>query len=164
MPGTRTAPAIDGTPNRKLLSVSYLSSVEESVRSEAYLVSASATPAEIEAFIDALQDATTASIVRVSVNDVYEGTKSVGNTTADGMQSLDDKMLIRARNVAVNNLRYLAIPAPIQLLFQPDSELPNVGALPFATITTAWQSIAANYNIEAIYFSERSETNQAVLV
>lgn len=171
MPGTRTAPTIDGAPNRVKVSVTFISAVENTARSESYLFDANATNAEIEAFLVELQKITTASIFRVEKSDVYQSVASKANASDDGLQSLDDKVVIRGRNSATNNLRYFNIPAPVSTMFLPDSELIDTQntALTesneaFGLFQTALTAVNGVYPAEAVFFSERQETNEATLL
>lgn len=160
--GTRTAGTVDGAGQYTKVSISFLAAGETKPRSESYLVSASASDAEIEAFVAAVQALTTASICRVGVEKVYTGAALLANATTTGRTSFEDKVVISALNIAVNNRRYVNIPAPDVALVPLDSEIPITGLTAFGTLITAYDDIKANYDADRVFFSERQETNTPV--
>jgi hypothetical protein len=164
--GTRTAPTINGTGTYKQISVTFVSVIEDTPRSESYILAPGSSDAEIEAFIVALQAESTASIHKVAVSDVYVGLALKSNATADGKPSLDDKLVIRTKNQAHNNIRYVNVPAPIAENFLANSEDVNMDLTEntaLQALLTAWDPIDDSYNAQAIFLSERSETNKASL-
>lgn len=120
--GTRTAPAVTGTAQSILVTVTYLALVEENPRSHSYLIDALSTDAQIEAFVVALQASSTASIVKVAVSRVFAGAESKTNATADGRPSFEDKVRISLKNVGLNATRRYYVPAPVNTYFEANSE------------------------------------------
>ena len=162
--GTRTAPTVDGTGQFIRVSVLFVSLTEDRPRSQSYLFSASATDAQIEAFIAALQDMTTASIAQIEVGKVYAGAPSKANATGDGRTSLEDYIVISTKNVVVNNTRRLYIPAPHNTNFEPETELlitdTSVGNnVELGALLTAFDAVKANYDPVTISFTEHQDSN-----
>lgn len=122
MAGTRTAPDVTGTATSKHLSVHFID-VSGDVWSESHLVPIAATNAQIEAYLDALQAGSGASIYKVGVETMF-GTDALadsGNATDIDVKSSSvfDKLGVTLKHTTdpEKKNKIVTIPAPIAPLF-----------------------------------------------
>lgn len=163
--GTRTAPAVTGTAQNIVVSITYLSLVEESPRSHSYIMDALSTDAQIEAFVDAMQAETTASIVEVSVARSFSGALSKTNATADGRPSFEDKIRIGLKNVALKANRYYYVPAPVNTNFEANSEnlITDVATnTALGALLTAITPVQGSFAPSTIGFVEHNERQPSI--
>jgi len=100
MPGTRTAPAIDGTPNWKVLSITVYDYTGEQ-RTDSYYLDADASNAEIEAIVDKLQDTTNATIWKVSVTDLYNSVGDSSNALEEVWEEASSNLVLLMKSASV---------------------------------------------------------------
>lgn len=159
MPGTRTAPTINGTPTYKQLSLSMIDFTGD-LYSETFRIDAAAAPADIEAFVVAYQDATNASVYRADVQDVYRGVSDGSNNAAnDPRRSVFQgvNLLFRQPDFTSTGLR---IVAPLDALMVLNTDLVNPSAAQYVALVNAYLAIVTGTpDWESASYSERKETN-----
>lgn len=158
--GTRTAGDVTGTPTVKRISWSMQGINDDKSVSHSYLISNLSTNVELEAFLDAIQALSTASMWEVRKTDVFSGVRSKSNATGDGRPSVDDKFFMTMKSVAQANTRQVIVPAPVSDIFDANSEnIQTTDALVVA-LKTAADAIGAGYVGSWVSFTEYSETNE----
>lgn len=116
MPGTRTAPAIDGTPNWKVVSVTFYDYTGEQ-RTDSYYFDADSTDLEIETFVDALQATSNGTIWKVGVTDFYNSVGDSSNALEAVWEDADTNVVLLAKSPTVVKGTDFYIPAPINAMF-----------------------------------------------
>jgi hypothetical protein len=123
MAGTRTAPDVTGAITAKQLSVHFVD-ISGDVWSESYLLPAASTNAQVEAYVDAVQAGSAASIYKIEVNSVY-GTDALAdssNAQNDGEvkgASVFDKLNVTLKHTTdpEKKNKIVSVPAPLAILF-----------------------------------------------
>lgn len=165
MPGTRTAPTVDGTPPFQQVSFQFIDSTED-IRSVSIQLPPGATAAQIEAIAAALQARSNASLFKIEVKEVYASTPDVGNALAEVHISVFDNVVVLFKD-QLNHSQDIFVLAPITALQPDDSDTP-VGTQLTAIIlavtsaleqgtTDDWQAVSARY-------TERREKNQRTFI
>lgn len=112
MPGTRSAPTVDGTPTYKSVSAS-LYDADEGDTTVTFRIDAASTDAEIEAYIVALQAGSNASVYDVRVEDVYQGIGLASNALADDYVSVKDAVRFSNKELSTGAYIRAYLPAPL---------------------------------------------------
>jgi hypothetical protein len=161
MAGTRTAGTVDGTGSFKEVSVRWIDAVGD-IRSDATIVDAAATDAQIEAVVAALQAGSNASIYAVRVTEVYEGAKSKSNAVAGVRESVQDNIVYHAKDTGRVDRRSF-LPSPLAAVFVADTETPDEGDALVVTLMAAWDTVwAGTFAGVSLRFTERREINEKV--
>lgn len=112
MPGTRSAPTVNGTPTKRVLSVSFYDA-DEGDTTVTFQIAAAATDADIEAYVAAAQAGTNSSIYDVSITESYQGIGLASNALADDYVSVKDNVRFSNKNVATGAYIRAYLPAPL---------------------------------------------------
>jgi len=161
--GTRTATTVDGTPDFKRVSIHYVD-VSGDLRSVSSVIAAGDTDTEIEALVDALQDATQASIYEVSVAYVYTSTPDAQNAVAGSRDSVYDNVVTLYKNAAAQISRDLFIPAPAPEIMNGDLDEIDATSTELLAVYTALAAVSSGYQIVSARYTERREINKRVLI
>jgi hypothetical protein len=116
MPGTRTAPTINGTPTFIQLSVTLYDYTGEQ-RTDTYFVDADSTDAELEAYVAALQAVTNGTIWRVKVGYVYNSIGDSGNAIEEVWEDADSNLVVLLKSASIEKGQDWYVPAPINAMF-----------------------------------------------
>lgn len=161
MPGTRTAPTIDGTGTFIEISLRWIDAVGD-VRSDASLIASAASDAQIESVAAGMAAASNASLYAVRVTKVYEGAKSKTNGSASSRISSDDNIVYHAKDTARVDRRSF-LPAPTAAVFVANTETPDAGDAEIVAIMAAWDAVwAGTFAGVSLRFTERREINEKV--
>lgn len=163
MPGTRTAPAINGTPAYQLISFHYIDYSGDR-RSVSVQTGAGVANSALEALADNMQDYSNASLWKVGVEAVYAGDMVRANALAEVYPSVYDNVVILYKT-ADNRSQNIFIPAPTEEIQPQDQDTPdtatlitfNLVALPVLNGTPS-----IGYTARSARFTERREKNQSV--
>lgn len=155
MPGTRTAPTVDGTPDFKTISVTVYDYSGQQ-RTDSYLVDADSSDAEVEAFVAALQDLTNATIWRVKVSDIYNSIGDKGNALEEVWENQKTNVVSLLKNVLQVGQDWY-IPAPINGMFIDGSEEIDPANADFATYLASILPMRAGYSVISARFSHRRQ-------
>ena len=170
MAGTRTAPVLTGTATAKRLSVHYIDDSGDTW-SEAHIVPITSTAAQRESFVDALQDASSASIYMVEVSDDFgsDGLADAGNADGTGAKSasLFDRLAVTIKHTTdpEKKNKIVNIPAPLLVNFVTSvddvSDNVDVESAEFiAVLTSALSLFGAGWAIAWVRYVEHVEVNQ----
>lgn len=165
MPGTSTAPTVDGTPPFQHVSFSFIDSSED-IRSIAIQLPPGATAAQIQAIANQLQSLSNASLFKVSVTASYSSIPDVGNAEPEVHMSVYDNVVVLFKD-QLNHSQDIFIPAPTTDLQPTDTDTPDsaellaLGVAVTAALeqgtTDDWQPVSARY-------TERREKNQRTFI
>jgi len=160
--GTRTAPAVNGTPQYQLASFAFVD-VSGDVRSVAIQGPAAATNAQWEAIAQAFEDATQASNWQINVQFVYEGDKDPGSAVAGSRDSVYDNVTNLLKNTARVS-RDVFIPAPASEIMNGDLDEINAASTELAAFYTALLAVSTGFTVRSARYTERREINKRVLI
>lgn len=165
MPGTRTAPAVNGTPSFSRVSVTLIDASGD-IRTVSWQMGPGVTNAQIEAAVDNIQDYSNASMYKVEVSAVYNSAPQQTSALAEVYPSVYDNVVLLYKD-ALNNSENVFIPAPTTELQPSGSDTPDTTVLAgirasFAatmngTGSAGWTPISAR-------FTERREKNQRIFI
>ena len=162
---TRTAPAVNGTPNVLQVSIRWID-VSGDLRAVSIDADPGATNAEIEALVDNLQTMSNASIYRVEVSQVYNSIPSVASATAGIYPSVFDNVVLLLKTPD-NQSTNVFIPAPDATVMSSSSDTPLTAPLLAiaASITNVLEGTGTeDWNLVSARFTERREKNQRVFI
>jgi hypothetical protein len=160
MPGTRTAPTIDGTPDFKRVSVTVYDYTGEQ-RTDSYQLDADATAVEIEAFVAALQTVTNATIWRVSVSDVYNSVGDSSNAVEDVWEEASSNVVLLAKNTANASINFF-IPSPVNAMFTEGTENIDPTDADLAALLAAILAMKAGYSFVSARFTSRRDIGSKI--
>lgn len=170
MPGTRTAPTIDGTPPITRVTIRSIDFAGDrrAVALDILNASGTVTNAEIETLVAAYQAATNGSVYAVDVTLTYTSAYQASNALNAVRASNDDAIII---NLGDPTKRYqgLVLRAPLSTQFTPaGSEQPDPQAAALAAYIVAGLAVVnggatgtGTYTAKSARFSEHSEVNPA---
>lgn len=155
MAGTRTAPAINGTPSFKTVSIRWID-YTGNLRSDNYQLPAAATDAQVEALVAALQAGSNASIYRVDVNFAYYSVEDSSNANEVVWEDVKDNLVIQAKNTLADS-EQMYVPAPSNDMFIEGTENIDPTNTELAAILTATlAAFGAGYGIVGARLSKRT--------
>lgn len=155
MPGTRTAPTIDGTPTFLNVSVTVYDYTGEQ-RTDTYQIDADSTDAEIEAFVAATQALTNSTLWRISISQVYNSIGDKSNALEDVWENAKDNCVFLIKDT-VNNGQDWYIPAPINDMFIEGSEEINPAYAALVTYLASILPMRAAYSVVSGRFTHRKQ-------
>lgn len=156
MPGTRTAPTVDGTPNWKVVSVTLYDHTGEQ-RTDSYYFDADSTAAEIEAFVVALQDVTNGTIWKVGVTDLYNSIGDSSNAIEEVWEDADTNVVLLAKSPTVVQGMDFYIPAPINAMFLEGTNEIDPANADLAAFMTAILAMKAGYSFVSARLTSRRD-------
>jgi len=165
MPGTRSAPAIDGSPDFLLTSFQWVDYVGDRYSAQIVMSGTTATPAEIETLADALQDASNASLWRVQVTQDYQGAMLKSNALEEVWNDAEDVVVIHYKNPTTRASEYVNFPAPIDSIFVDGTEQIDTANATFTAILAAVAAtLPTGFNPVTVRFSQHKDVNQSTLI
>lgn len=165
----RTAPAVDGTPIVKQVSLRWID-VSGDKRSDSYTFLPGVTDAQIEAWATAMGAASNANLYDVTVTYGYSDLPDSDDADNATKESLMDNIVILAKN-PIKQTDDLFIPAPIADMLQDNGSGDSDEIDPLSAELAAAMSTflvlrnvgaAATYEVVSGRFTERKEINKKV--
>jgi len=160
--GTRTAPAINGTPSYQLASFAFVD-LSGDQRSVAVQGPAGATAAQWEAIAAAFEDASQASLWSANIQNVYEGDKDPGNAVGGSRDSVYDNVTTLLKNTARVS-RDVFVPAPAPEIMFGDLDEIDPASTELAALFTALLAVSSGFTVRSARYTERKEINKRVLI
>lgn len=136
MPGTRNAPTVDGTPNFRIASFSFIGAREDR-KSISFPFAGDTTDLELEAIATALQAGSNGSMWRIQVTDDYSAVPIVSNAVDAQYSSLQDNVLISYKNPTTRATEFFYVPAPIASMLLAGSEEVDTADATFTALLAA---------------------------
>lgn len=162
MPGTRTAPAVDGNATFLALSMKLVdaSGDERSVRIQP--LKSSVSDAEIESLVAATQALSNASVAVVNVISIYAGALSASNALDTSYQSVYDNVVLLEKNASTTQAINAFIPAPINTLID-EGDVVDTDLVAYATWRGAVGDVLDDdFAPVSVRFTERREKNDSI--
>lgn len=160
MPGTRTAPTVDGTPNYQTVSFTWYDYTGDQ-RTDTYPIDTTATSAEIEALAVALQAASNGTLWKIQVSQNYNSVGSKTNAIEEVWENVKDNVTILYKN-AQNNGDDFFIPSPINAMFVEGTENIDPANAVFGAVLTAIDAIKTSYSAVSARLSHRKQIGKRV--
>lgn len=179
MAGTRTAPAVTGAATNLQLSVSFIDDSGDTW-SESHVLPVGTTNANIEAYLDALQAASGASIYKAGIESVW-GTDALADSgNADPAigflksRSVFDSLNVTLKHTTVPDMKnkIVRVPAPLAEMFVNNfidttpnpptyvSDNPDIVSTVLVALLGAIQTLFPAYSIAWSRYSEKTELNE----
>lgn len=177
--GTRTAPDVTTTATSKHIGVHFID-ISGDTWSESHIIPAAATNAQIEAYLDALQAATGASIYKVEVSQMF-GTDALADSTNASNDDLKSASVFDKVGVTLKHTtdpekknKIVTIPAPIAEIMSRNPDTPpydfvsdvidGSSAELAAVMGTALTMFGAGWAIAWARYVEKVEVNERVRI
>jgi hypothetical protein len=159
MPGTRTAPTVDGSPSYKQVSLSLIDAVTDEV-SNSLIADATATDAEVETYAAETQARSNASLYCVKVSDVYMGAKLSTNALSEVFLNAQDNIRYSVKESPTSR-QFAYIPSPLESQLIAGTENPDTAALAswFGAVLAILKGNWAGLNVG---FVEHKDRNQSI--
>lgn len=161
MPGTRTAPTVDGGNDFKVVTLKWIDYTSDK-RSDAYIVDATlGTNAAIEAFAVAMQAVSNASLYDIRVGDVYSGAADgTSNALEEVWENVQDNLVLQAKQPFGGQSLRTYVPSPVESMFLEGTEDIDPANVPLGVVITTWKAmIAADYEVVGARFTHRRQIN-----
>lgn len=164
MPGTRTAPTVDGTGFTFIkVSLRWMDYTGD-VRTDSYQFDPAATPALIEAFAAASQAASNATLYAVIVGDVYTSVPDAQNALEEVWENVTDNLVLQSKNPVGDSIRGY-VPSPINDMFiENTDDIDPSDATLIAYITAFVALLPAGYDVVGARFTSRRQINQQIKI
>ncbi len=158
MPGTRTAPTVDGTPTSTVVTLHTIDASGD-LYANSYKTTNQPTDASVEALANAYQDVSNASLYKVSITVNYYNQPDPSQAVAAYRGSVANGINMLYAD-SIGNTQTPRLIAPISDLFVQDTDtvlLPLPVA--FSTLISAQNLLlgALNYNLVSLQYTERRE-------
>ena len=159
----RTAPAINGTPIYKTLSLSWIDASGD-LRTDTIQLPVAATDAQMEAIANTVEDVSNASLYKITVGEVYNSIADKDDAVDAVKDSVYDNLVILAKT-ALNASSRVFIPAPEGALFVPGTDQIDPSNADLAAVLAAMlAALGVTYDVVSIRYTERREINESVKI
>lgn len=156
MPGTRTAPTVDGLAfNFILVSLTWYDYTGEQ-RTDTYQLDADSSAAEIEAFAAAEQALSNATLWRISVQQVYNSVGDSGNALEEVWENAKDNLVFLLKD-AMNNARDFYVPSPVNSAFIEGTEEIDPTSAGIVALLASILPMRSGYSVVSGRFSHRKQ-------
>jgi len=158
---TRTAPAVDGTPNVEQVSFRFIDRSGDK-RAVSIEIALATVDADIETLAAALAANTNASLYEIVRSQKYYSPPVSTNATAAEENSVYDNIVLLAKS-NTGDTEELFIPAPERGLFVGDTDNPDAADTDLQAIIAAFEAVASGTKVVVSgRYTERREKNQSV--
>lgn len=163
MPGTETAPAVDSVaPPLVQLSVRWIDYSGDK-RADSYLIAPAATDIQINAFVDALQAASNASIYEVQKTLVFASNPGKANALEEVWENVTDNVVLQMKNPTTQQSQRVFIPSPINDMFvEGEDDIDPADATLDAVKDAFVAVLPAGYGVIGGRFTSRRQMNQQI--
>jgi hypothetical protein len=158
MPGSRTAPTIDGNPTFVSVQVRLIDHTGD-IRSVTFLADQSQLDADIETYVAALQTITNASVFEVNVAARYVSNPSAADADASSYLSVYDNIVLNLKNPATQRQSNAFVPAPLEALIDGGDRV-DVANTDYVAWVNAVNALIVG-NAVTVRFTERRDKNDS---
>jgi len=158
MAGTRTAPTVGAGTQTTLGVTIHLIDASGDLFTE-YVVASTDDLVDIEAFVNAYQPATQASVWKVSFTQEWEGEADPDNAESLFRGSVSDGINLLFKDVPAQAKQTPRLVAPVASVMQGDFDIPTLvspSVLP-ALVTQYLTLLGGAYGLDSMQFTERRE-------
>lgn len=160
MPGTRTAPTVNGTPNYILVTLTWYDYTGDQ-RSDTFQFDADSTNVEIEAFAAAQQALSNATLWRIQVSQGYNSDGDSGNALEEVWENAKDNLVFLLKDL-LNNSMDIFVPAPINSVFIEQTETIDPTSAEIVALLAATLPMKAGYSVKSGRFTHRKQIGKKV--
>lgn len=165
MPGTRSAPIVDGSPDFLLTQFRWIDYVGDKYAMSLLMSGTTATPAEIETLADAFQAASNASLWEINVTQQYSSVPLKSNALEEVWNDAEDVVVIHYKNPTTRADLYANFPAPLDDIFVEGTEQVDTADTLFTDILAAIAAVLpSGFSPLTVRFSKHREINDAELI
>lgn len=158
MAGTRTAPTVDGTPNKVIISLSVIDASGDKYADSLVLLAAPLA-ADIEAYVAAYQLVTQASVYAVRVDSYYEGDADPDNAETDQRNSVTDGINLLWKDFTALKSQTSRVVAPIPEVMQGNQDIPLLTYADMITYIAETGDILTAYALQSAQYTNRVQRN-----
>jgi hypothetical protein len=161
MPGTRTAPTVDGNQNALNVTLHWIDSTGEK-RADSILCVTTATPAQIEAYAAAAQAMSNASLYKVTVKNEYTSTPQKSSASATVYENVGDSIVVQFKDAVLNTSQRGYIPSAdndVAMIVGTENVDPASTEM-LAYLAALNALLPTNYAPVGARFSERRDINE----
>lgn len=159
----RTAPTYDGTPSYITISYRWIDANGNKESTPYITTLARATVANIEAMADALVAGSNANLYDIVLETHTEGAPTASTATEAPRESANDFINTLVRDPVSRKTQEVAIPAPIDAMFLPDTNIVDVSNVTYQAVNTAADALLpAAYAFISVRFSQHRKINAKV--
>jgi len=154
MPGTRTAPAVTATADRRILTVRYIDASGD-VGAEGLDVPVAATAANLETIVAKYQAASQTSVYEVQDTLVRTGDADPDNALTDQRNSIKQGIngLFKSGTVT----EQLRIVAPVTDAMQGNQDIPLLSSTQVSELIAAILAVKTGFSFKRAQYTERRE-------
>ncbi len=159
----RTAPDIETASTFKELACRFID-ISGDQRTVSFRIDSAATAEDIETFVVAMGAATNASLYRVEISEMWEGSASPSNALqAAKSASAFANIVALYTDVANDRTENVFVPAPVGTLVIDDTDNPDPAG--YAALDAAFDAIKFGAGaLKSLRYTERREVNARVKV
>lgn len=159
MAGARSAPTVDGSPTRKILTLRWIDHTGD-FRSDSYVIEDAATDIAIEAFCTAMVAASNASLYEIKVADDYNSVPDSSNALEAVWENAKSNVVVQFKHPTLESIRTF-IPSPLEAMFVPGSDNVDPTNAVFLAVVTNFDAIVdVDYTAVGVRFTHRRDINQ----
>lgn len=154
--GTRTAPTVDGSPNKVLVSLSVMDASGDRY-TDSLLLTSAPLDADIEAYVAAYQLCTQASVYSVNVQTLYEGDADPDNALTSQRNSVKDGVNLLWKDFTTLTTKSTRVVAPVPEAMQGNQDIPLLTFADFVTYIAETGDILTAFALQSAQYTERRE-------
>lgn len=158
MAGTRTAPTIDGSPGKVIVSIRLIDSSGDK-HAESIILDAVPLDADVESYVAAYVAMSQASVYEVNVSSNYVGDADPDNATTDQRNSVKDGVNLLWRDDINNKVQGQRVVAPVTGGMQGNQDIPLLTYAQFVTLIAETGDLLTDYALQSAQYTERKERN-----
>jgi hypothetical protein len=159
----RTAPEYTGTPSYVTVSFRWIDANGNKESTPYITTLARATTGNIEAMADALVAASNANLYDIVLETHTEGAPTATTAVDAPRESANDFINTLVRDPVSRKSQEVAIPAPIDAMFQPESNIVDVANTTYQAVNTAANALLPDaYTFISVRFSQHRKINAKV--
>ena len=156
----RTAPTYTGTPGYVVVSYKFIDA-NGALTSTPYTTTlARATTGNIEAMAEALATASNANLYDIVLETHTDGARISSTAVEAPRESANDYINTLVRDPVSRKTQEVSIPAPIDSMFTPDTNVVDTSDTDYQAVNTAANALLPDaYTFISVRFSEHRKTN-----
>lgn len=165
MPGTRTAPTVDGANVWKKVQLRWIDWTADK-RSDTYIFTAAlATNAAVETFAAAMQAGSNASLYEINVSDAYSAVGDSGDAIEEVWENVTDNLVLQAKQPIGGQSQRDFVPSPINAMFIENTDIIDPASSVLIAIIGSWVALLeATYEVVGARFTSRRQINVQVKI
>jgi len=156
-PAVRTAPTVAAGTENETVTTLHLIDASGDQYTDAIKTLTAPTETEVEALAAAYQDASQASVWKVSQNLSWVGDADPDNADTLQRNSVKDGTNLLFKNLTTLMTQTPRLVAPIPAVLQGNQDIPLLTATEMTALITALSAILSGYNLTSAQFTERRE-------